>query len=120
MPETINNKKKEYILDFDIKSNSDVKDEADIVSIKENDIEREPNIFIEIKNTSEFTMDSIISTPGCFKFGKTTFLSMAYAVRAIKRQYTLIPLTPVKNQTRRYATASSGLKTSTHRKNTND
>ena len=74
----------------------------------------------EIKTTSEFTMDSILSTPGYFKFGKRTFLSMAYAVRAVKRQYTLIPLSTVKTKTRRYAVVSSGLKLSTHRKNTND
>jgi len=74
----------------------------------------------EIKSTSEFTMDSILSTPGYFKFGKRTFLSMAYAVRAVKRRYTLIPMTPVKSKARRYATASSALNSSTHRKSTND
>lgn len=49
---TLNNKDKDYILDFDIKSNSKVKDDPDITSIREKDICREPNIFIEIKNTS--------------------------------------------------------------------
>ena len=47
------NPNKDYILDFDIKSNSDVKDEPDIIAIRENSIYREPNLFIEIKNTSE-------------------------------------------------------------------
>lgn len=47
------NKNKVYILDFDIKSNSQVKDEPDIVQIKDHDKLREPNVFVEIKNTSE-------------------------------------------------------------------
>ncbi len=45
------NPKKEYILDFDIKSNHKAKDEADIVKIKESGKIREPAVFIEIKNT---------------------------------------------------------------------
>ncbi len=44
---------KDYILDFDIKQTSKVKDEPDIISIKENGVDRIPNIFIEIKNTSK-------------------------------------------------------------------
>ena len=50
---TIHNKNKRYILDFDIKSNSDVKNEPDIIKIIDNQTTREPNIFIEIKNSSE-------------------------------------------------------------------
>lgn len=46
------NKEKKYILDFDIKSNSQVKDEPDILYIWEDNNLRSPNIFIEIKNTS--------------------------------------------------------------------
>lgn len=46
------NDKKEYILDFSIKKISEVTDEPDIINISENDISREPDIFIEIKNTS--------------------------------------------------------------------
>ncbi len=68
----------------------------------------------EVTTTSEFTLDSIVTTSGQFKFGKNTFFSMAYAVRAIKRQYTLIPLTPIKMKPSRLATASSSLK-SIHR-----
>ena len=47
------NNKKNYILDFDIKTNYQVRDEPDIVRIGDKGNEREPNIFIEIKNTSE-------------------------------------------------------------------
>jgi hypothetical protein len=50
---TILNKDKIYLLDFDIKNNSKVKNEPDIVSIVENKAQRKPNIFTEIKNTSE-------------------------------------------------------------------
>lgn len=47
------NDNKNYILDFDIKSISEVTDEPDIIKIKENNQIRDPNIFLEIKNTSE-------------------------------------------------------------------
>ena len=47
------NKNKKYILDFDIKSNSQVQDEPDILKIDENEQLRDPNVFVEIKNTSE-------------------------------------------------------------------
>ena len=50
---TIINNNKNYILDFDIKSNNEVQNEPDIVAIFENNITRKPNLFIEIKNTSE-------------------------------------------------------------------
>jgi SAM-dependent methyltransferase len=66
----------------------------------------------EITSTSEFTLDSILTTAERFKFGKRSFFAMAYAVRAVKRQYTLIPLTPVKAKPSRLLTASSGLKSS--------
>jgi len=69
----------------------------------------------EIKTTSEFTIDSILSSPEKFKLGKRTWFSMAYAVRAIKRRYTLIPLTPVTAKKARLVTVSSGLETSTQR-----
>jgi len=47
------NNKKAYILDFDIKGNSKVKDEPDIVKIQEDKKIRDPKVFIEIKNTSD-------------------------------------------------------------------
>lgn len=47
------NKNKFYILDFDIKSNNQVMDEPDILHIKEKGNLRNPNLFVEIKNTSE-------------------------------------------------------------------
>ena len=74
----------------------------------------------EIKTTSEFTMDSILSTPGYFKIGKRNLFSMAYAVRAVKRQYTLIPSSPIKLKAPAFINASARLKVSNIRKNIND
>jgi hypothetical protein len=69
----------------------------------------------EIKTTSEFTIDSIVTTPEQFKIGKRTFLSMAYGVKAVKRRYTLIPLTPVKAKPAQLIPAIMGVKSTTHR-----
>lgn len=44
---------KDYVLDFEIKANVEVMDEPDVIGVYENDQIREPNVFIEIKNTSE-------------------------------------------------------------------
>ncbi len=74
----------------------------------------------ELISTSEFTLDSTLTTPGRFKLGRRTFFARAYAVKAIKRQYTLIPLTPIKARAPRLVASSSGLKTSTHRIKKND
>jgi len=74
----------------------------------------------EIKTTSEFTLDSVITTPEHFKFGKRTYFSMAYAVRAVKKQYTLIPLTPIKSKPSRFMTVPSGLESSTQRTKKHD
>lgn len=70
----------------------------------------------ELKSTSEFTIDSTLTSLGDFKFGKRTFFSMAYAVRAVKKQYTLIPLTPIKATSPSLVSVSNGLKASTHPK----
>ncbi|KAF3981632.1 MAG: class I SAM-dependent methyltransferase [Methylococcales symbiont of Hymedesmia sp. n. MRB-2018] len=74
----------------------------------------------EITTTSEINLDSIKTTSGQFKLSKRTFFSMTYAVRATKRQYQLIPLTPIKFKTVSFATASNGLKSNTHKKNRHD
>jgi len=66
----------------------------------------------QLKSTSEFTLDSVLTTAEGFDFGKRTFFAMAYAVRAIKRQYTLIPLAPAKAEPSRLLTAAAGLKSS--------
>lgn len=52
----------------------------------------------EIKNTAEFNLDSFDLTLGSFKLNKSTILATAYAIKAVKRRYTLIPLTPSKSR----------------------
>ena len=51
----------------------------------------------EVTVSSEFNMDSIKSKQGKFIVNGHSFFSTAYAVKAIKRRYNIIPLTPVKN-----------------------
>lgn len=41
-----------FVLDFDMKSISEVAEEPDITDVEEDGLKREPNFFIEIKNTS--------------------------------------------------------------------
>ncbi len=67
----------------------------------------------EVKSTAELTMDALISHPCKFKLGKRTFFAMSYAVRAVKRQYTLIPLTPVKMRPAKVIAAGTGIKSTT-------
>lgn len=74
----------------------------------------------EIKSTSEITLDTIVTTPERFKFGKTTFFSVAYAVRAVKRHYTLIPITPVIIKPSRLANVVTSLKSTLNRINSHD
>ena len=50
----------------------------------------------EVTVSSEFHMDSVSSTHGkCMAGFLRSFTSTAYAIKAIKRRYNLIPLTPV-------------------------
>lgn len=48
----LENKKKDIILDFEIKSSQEAAKEPDIIAVKEGSEEREPALFIEIKYTS--------------------------------------------------------------------
>jgi hypothetical protein len=50
----------------------------------------------ELKTTTEFEIDSFKTTMGRFSLNKNTILATAYGIKAVKRRYTLIPLTPVK------------------------
>lgn len=70
----------------------------------------------EIKSTTEFTIDRATTTCEQFKLGRLTFSSIAYAVRAVKRQYTLIPLTPIKAKKRRLAISTTAFKLSKKQK----
>lgn len=49
----INETEKDYQLDFSIKTDQEVANDPDIEKVIENDVERDPKVFIEIKNTSD-------------------------------------------------------------------
>jgi SAM-dependent methyltransferase len=49
----------------------------------------------EVTVSSEFNLDTVKSTHGKFITRGHSFTSTAYAIKAIKRRYNLIPLTPV-------------------------
>ncbi len=46
----------------------------------------------EVKTTAEFDIDSVKLNIGTFTLNKNTVLATAYAIKAVKRRYTLIPL----------------------------
>jgi SAM-dependent methyltransferase len=50
----------------------------------------------EVKTSAEFDIDSVKLKIGSFSFNKNTVLATAYAIKAVKRRYTLIPLEPAK------------------------
>ncbi|MCK5727932.1 MAG: methyltransferase domain-containing protein [Methylococcales bacterium] len=50
----------------------------------------------ELKMTTEFEINSFKTKRGLFSLNKNTFLSTAYAIKAIKRRYTIIPLTQIR------------------------
>ncbi len=52
----------------------------------------------EVTTCSEFGLDSIHSTYGKSIGSRYSLFASAYAIKAIKRRYQLIPLTPVKNE----------------------
>ncbi len=61
----------------------------------------------EVAVSSEFNLDSVNSRHGKFiAYGHSLF-STAYAVKAIKRRYNIIPLSPVKNGSPRLALVNS-------------
>ena len=61
----------------------------------------------EVTVSSEFNLDSVSSKHGKFIAQGHSFFSTAYAVKAIKRRYNIIPLTPVKNESPRLALINS-------------
>lgn len=61
----------------------------------------------EVTVSSEFNLDSISSKQGKLISYGQSFFSTAYAVKAIKRRYNIIPLTPVKNANPRVALINS-------------
>ena len=64
----------------------------------------------DIVSTAEFGLDTFNITYDKFSSGMSCFFSMAYGIKAVKRQYSLIPLTPVAEKTQQIATAAAGFK----------
>jgi len=50
----------------------------------------------KITSRAEFTIDNTVITPNEFNWSKCSLFAMAYAIRAVKQRFTLIPLTPIK------------------------
>lgn len=60
----------------------------------------------EVKLNAEFNINQINATNPTFKPSMNPLLGMAYAIKAIKRRYNLIPLTPIKLSTMQLAIQS--------------
>jgi len=61
----------------------------------------------EVTVSSEFYLDTVKSTHGKFISNASSLSATAYAVKAIKRRYNLIPLTPVKSDAARLVLVNS-------------
>lgn len=69
----------------------------------------------EVLNTAEFGLDTFNINHGKFAEGASCFFSMAYGLKAVKRQYSLIPLTPVKQGKAKFVSANVGLGSNLHK-----
>ena len=61
----------------------------------------------EVTVSSEFNLDTVKSKQGRLATQSHCFFSTAYAIKAIKRRYNIIPLTPVKNESSRLSLVHS-------------
>lgn len=61
----------------------------------------------EVTVSSDFYLDTVKSTHGKFISSRSSLSATAYAVKAIKRRYNLIPLTPAKNEASRLVLINS-------------
>jgi len=52
----------------------------------------------EITVSSQFYLDSVVSNYGKKSYRKHLFSGTSYAIKAVKRRYNLIPLTPIKSR----------------------
>lgn len=69
----------------------------------------------ELLTTAEFGLDSFTIVHGRFASIARGFFSIAYGLKAVKRQYSLIPLTPVTQGKTKLVTANLGLESSMHK-----
>lgn len=70
----------------------------------------------EVNVSSEFHLDTVESKQGKAINYRSSLFSTAYAIKAIKRRYNIIPLTPVKNEVPRLVLVNS-LTSSAHAQN---
>ncbi|OAI04589.1 methyltransferase type 11 [Methylomonas methanica] len=70
----------------------------------------------ELLTTAEFGLDSYTIAHGKFEFSFASLFAMAYGIKAVKRQYTLIPLTATQQRRSNLAAVGLGLKSNLHRK----
>lgn len=68
----------------------------------------------ELLTAAEFGLDSYTISHGKFQLGFGSLFAMAYGIRAVKRQYTLIPLAVEKRRKTKLATAAAGLESRSH------
>ncbi len=68
----------------------------------------------ELVTAAEFGLDSYTISHGKFQLGFASLFAMAYGIRAVKRQYTLIPLTVEKRRKTKLAAAAAGLESRSH------
>ncbi len=61
----------------------------------------------EVTVSSIFNLDTVLSKQGKSINDGFSFFYTAYAVKAIKRRYNIIPLTPIKNLNNRYSLVNS-------------
>lgn len=61
----------------------------------------------EVTLSTEFYFNSVVSTHGKYIAHQYSVTSVAYAIKAIKRRYNIIPLTPVKEVNRRLVLVNS-------------
>ncbi|MGZ4959361.1 MAG: class I SAM-dependent methyltransferase [Methylomonas sp.] len=68
----------------------------------------------EVLTTVEFGVDTFKITYGISKFRMSSLFAMAYGVKAVKRQYSLIPLTPVRQGKKSMVRADAVLEFAPH------
>ena len=67
----------------------------------------------EVLTTAEFGLDTLTISHGGFASLARRFFSIAYGLKAVKRQYSIIPLTPLTNKAK-LTTANVGLELRIH------
>lgn len=71
----------------------------------------------EVLATVEFGVDTFKITYGVSGWSVSSMLAMAYGVKAVKRQYSLIPLTPIRQAKKNMARAGAVLESVFHEDN---